>query len=78
MNIKKKLDKLTHSPNNVTIHELKAVLEYFGFRLIRINGSHFIFKNQEGISKSVPVHNNKIKPYYIKDILKLIYEKYKT
>ncbi len=75
-NINKRIKKLFESPANVSIQELQIVLEYFGYRLSRINGSHFIFTNPNGTNKSIPVHNNKIKKYYIKDILKTIYGKY--
>ncbi len=75
-NMNKRIGKLFKSPNNTPIRELQIVLEYFGYRLSRINGSHFIFTHPNGTNKSIPVHNNKIKKYYIKDILKTIYGKY--
>lgn len=75
-NMNKRIQKLFDSPANITIQELQIVLEYFGYKLDRIRGSHFVFKNPNGTHKSIPVHNNKIKEYYIRDILKIIYGKY--
>lgn len=73
--INKRIKKLFESPNNVSIQELQIVLEYFGYKLSRIKGSHFIFKKPNSTNKCIPVHNNKVKEYYIKDILKTIYGK---
>lgn len=72
-NMNKRIKKLFDSPANVSIRELQIVLEYFGYKLDRIKGSHFVFKSPKGVHKSIPVHNNKIKEYYIRDILKTLY-----
>ena len=75
-NIQKCIDKLFNKPNNVTIREFQLVLEYFGYRLSRVKGSHFIFKSNTGEAESIPVHNNKVKKFYIKKMLTKIYGKY--
>lgn len=72
-NMNKRIKKLFESPANVSVQELQMVLEYFGYKLDRINGSHFIFKHKNGEIYPVPVHNNKIKKYYIKKLLKVLY-----
>lgn len=72
-NMNKRIKKLFDSPSNVTIQELQIVLEYFGYKLDRIRGSHFIFKHKNGEMHPVPVHNNKIKKHYINKLLKVLY-----
>ena len=71
--INKRIKKLFDSPANVTIQELQIVLEYFGYRLGRVRGSHFIFTHHCRDTQSIPVHNNKIKKSYIKKLLKILY-----
>lgn len=73
--IQKRIEKIINNPGNVTISELIVILEYYGCKLIRIRGSHFIFQDSKGERYPVPVHNNKVKPYYIKYILKNIHGK---
>ncbi|OGJ42075.1 hypothetical protein A3B60_02340 [Candidatus Peregrinibacteria bacterium RIFCSPLOWO2_01_FULL_39_12] len=72
-NINKRIGKLFKSPNNISIKELHIVLKYFGYKLSRVNGSHFIFKDSKGDTQSIPVHNSKIKKHYIKKLLKIFY-----
>lgn len=72
-NMNKRIQKLFDSPANVTIQELQIVLEYFGYKLDRIRGSHFVFKSKSGDVYPVPVHGNKIQKYYIKKLLKVLY-----
>lgn len=72
-NMNKRIRKLFDSPANITIQELQMVLEYFDYKMDRISGSHFIFKSKKGEIYPVPVHNNKVKKYYIKKLLKIIY-----
>lgn len=72
-NMNKRIKKLFDSPGNVSIQELQIVLEYFGYKLSRISGSHFIFTHSTKDTQSVPVHSNKIKKFYIKKLLKIIY-----
>lgn len=49
------------------------VLEYHGWRLMRIQGSHHIYAKEESIVRiSVPIHGNKsLKQGLVKHFLKL-------
>ncbi len=47
------------------------MLEAKGYFLHRITGSHHLFKKPHVGSFSVPVHNGKVKPVYVKQIEKL-------
>ena len=47
---------------------VKKMLENKGFELTRISGSHHIFTKACELPISIPVHNGKVKPYYVKQI----------
>ena len=67
----KLIDRLTNSPQNATFADVRSLLEYEGFYLDRVNGSHHVFKYAE-TSFVVPVHNNKVKVIYVRKVLELI------
>ncbi len=55
----------------VTVREIVAVLEKWGFSLARQSGSHRIYKNAAGKRVTVPFHASKIlHPKVIKSILR--------
>lgn len=39
---------------------------------MRISGSHHIFKKADAPDFSIPVHRGKVKPYYVRQIRKII------
>ncbi|WP_418287785.1 type II toxin-antitoxin system HicA family toxin [Limihaloglobus sulfuriphilus] len=47
------------------------MLEDKGYKLIRISGSHHIFTKPQCLPVSIPVHNRKVKPFYVRQIEKL-------
>ncbi len=50
---------------------VKKMLEQKGYHWVRTSGSHHIFE-KPGIGIYVlPVHNGKVKPFYVKQIEKL-------
>jgi predicted RNA binding protein YcfA (HicA-like mRNA interferase family) len=51
--------------------QVKKVLEMKGYRLTRISGSHHIFTKKESLPVSIPVHNGKVKAFYVKQIEKI-------
>ena len=56
-------------------YKIKKVLKRLknkGYELVRISGSHHIFK-KEGTFKlfSIPVHNGKVKDKYVREIDKI-------
>jgi predicted RNA binding protein YcfA (HicA-like mRNA interferase family) len=51
--------------------EVKRMLEAKGYFWHRTNGSHHLFKKPGVGTFSVPVHNGKVKPIYVKQIQKL-------
>jgi predicted RNA binding protein YcfA (HicA-like mRNA interferase family) len=64
--------KLRNSPKGVKFADLETLLLRFGFKLMRIKGSHHIFRydGEAGNAKLViPVHGNNVKPEYVKAII---------
>ena len=51
--------------------EIKKMLEAKGYTFFRVSGSHHIFTKPGVGHFSVPVHNGKVKPFYVKQIKKL-------
>ena len=44
------------------IKELIKIIERLGFKLVRINGSHYRLKHDDGRVTTVPVHKNEDLP----------------
>ncbi|MEM8639847.1 MAG: type II toxin-antitoxin system HicA family toxin [Cyanobacteria bacterium P01_G01_bin.54] len=63
--------RLRNNPNNVTFDQIRTLLEQEDFKLVRISGSHHIFKRDVTIFV-VPVHNNRVKAVYVKRTLELL------
>jgi predicted RNA binding protein YcfA (HicA-like mRNA interferase family) len=58
--------------SEVRFAELKKLLETAGYRLERIRGSHHVFTKAGASPVVVPVHRGKVKPYYARQIKKLV------
>ena len=63
--------RFRNSSCDVIIKNVKNILEDNGYKLISIRGSHFRFRKHKSIV--IPVHNNKVKCVYVKEIIKIIY-----
>lgn len=71
----KRIERFRNIKAEAKFSEVRKVLEILGFEIKRIKGSHFIFERKiddrvEGMI--VPVHRNKVRKEYVKDIIKLI------
>ena len=75
MNKHRLLEKILASSKNVQFSDMTSLVEAFGFRLSRINGSHLIFVHPE-ISELVNLqeHKGKAKPYQVRQFLQLVEE----
>ncbi len=73
MNKKKLLEKASSGSKNIQFSEMVTLVEAFGFRLSRVNGSHHIFvhPNVREIVNLQEV-NGKAKPYQIRQFLQLV------
>ena len=67
----KLIEQLINSPHNATFADIRKLLEYEGFYLDRVTGSHHIFKYAE-TTFVIPVHNNRVKAIYVRKVLELI------
>ena len=52
--------------------EVLRLVESYGWVLIRIRGSHHVFRLPDGTIFVVPVHRGKVKYAYVREIKKLI------
>lgn len=73
MNRKKLLAKVASGSKNISFNEMVTLVETFGFRLVRVNGSHHIFVHPQ-IRELVNLQevNGKAKPYQIRQFLRLV------
>jgi predicted RNA binding protein YcfA (HicA-like mRNA interferase family) len=51
---------------------IRKRLEAAGYQLVRISGSHHIFERAGKPIVSIPVHNNKVKPFYARQVEKIV------
>ncbi len=68
--IKKLIDKMNRQPSNIRFDEASKVLEYCGYSIAGIKGSHHRFKNQSGLVFILP-RKTPLKAVYIKQIIKI-------
>ena len=63
-------------PNDIDFSDFKKYLEMYGFRLISVKGSHNLFTHDDIKEPYVipTVNGRKVKPYYLKQINKIIKE----
>jgi predicted RNA binding protein YcfA (HicA-like mRNA interferase family) len=53
---------------------VRRQLEAHGWTLVRISDSHHIFKKPGAPLLSIPVHHNRVKTAYVRQVQKLIQE----
>ena len=75
--IKAIINKINSRPYNCNVkyEELKMYLMYYGFKEIRISGSHHIFISLNGDELVIPSHNNVVLPIYVKKASDLVNKK---
>ena len=58
---------------NVAFRELRDLVEGFGFRLVRVSGSHYIFV-QPAVAENINLQevDGNAKPYQIRQFLRLV------
>jgi predicted RNA binding protein YcfA (HicA-like mRNA interferase family) len=71
---RKRLERLREHPKNVSLDELRQVLEDYGFEYRQTVGSHFTFSVEiGGVMKLLVVpFRRPLKPIYVKKALELI------
>lgn len=73
MNRKKLLKKILSDSKDVAFNDMVSLVQGFGFRFARQEGSHQIFVHSD-IPELINLHNVKgqAKPYQVRQILKLV------
>ena len=61
-------------PSDVSFAEVRRFVESHGWVLVRIRGSHHIFKRSNGRIFVIPVHHGRVKYVYYRQIQKIIEE----
>jgi predicted RNA binding protein YcfA (HicA-like mRNA interferase family) len=75
MRREKLLKKILSSPENVRFGDLLTLVESYRFQLVRVSGSHHIFKHPEKDELlNLQNYKGKAKPYQIRQFLRLIGE----
>ncbi len=72
----KLLKKFLRNPESLRFNEIETLLISFGFKKVRINGSHHRYKHR--LLRDLltfPVHNNDCKKEYKIELVKLIINK---
>ena len=55
-------------PSDVRLAELSRYLRAHGYTLARVSGSHHVFTKPGSLPISIPVHKNKVKPVYVRQV----------
>jgi len=73
LNKRKLLQKLLASPSNTRFDAVRGLVEAFGFNLMRISGSHYVFKHP-AIPDLLNLQeaDGEAKPYQVRQFLRLI------
>lgn len=73
---RKRLERIRQNPNNVSLDNLRRVLEDYGFEYRQTVGSHYTFSYElSGQTKLFVVpFRRPVKPVYVKRAIKLIDE----
>ena len=74
MGVQKNIKRLLQNPREMRFKEVKNILEYFGYNLVRIRGSHHIFEDHSGDRIVFPVHNKRVTNIYLKCIKAVIFK----
>lgn len=72
-NSQKVLKRILAGAKNIRFEEMISLVEAFGFRLLRVKGSHHIFTH-DGLDKLLNLQeaDGEAKPYQIKQFLTLV------
>lgn len=55
-------------PSESNFADIRRVLEQHGWELVRIKGSHHVFKGEGRPLISIPVHKGRVKAVYVRQI----------
>lgn len=55
--IEKIIEKMKNQPKGITFTEIKKILEHAGYKVVRVAGSHYQFRNEQGLLTTVKREN---------------------
>ncbi len=70
--LEKLIEKMRQSKTDVRFTDLEQILIHSGYARIRQKGSHVHFRKQDAPLITIPIHKNKVKSVYTKEIIKLL------
>ena len=62
--------RLGQRPNGVRFDDLREMLEAYGWRVVRVSGSHHVFQ-RSGDTFSVPFHRPHVRATYVRQAMAL-------
>jgi predicted RNA binding protein YcfA (HicA-like mRNA interferase family) len=73
--LRKILEKILGGSKNIPFAEMRRLVEGFGFQLVRVSGSHHIFRHPK-VAELVNLQDvrGQAKPYQVRQFLKLVEE----
>jgi len=74
---KKLLDEIRQSPKDVRFEDLTKLLEWYGFELKRVRGSHYAYTCGHH-NLVIPKRRPHVHSYVVKDVLKILDEMSET
>jgi predicted RNA binding protein YcfA (HicA-like mRNA interferase family) len=73
--VEKLLELMLRLPPEIRFEEVAYILEHYGFFESRSNGSHHVFRHNDGRRIIVPKkHGQTVKTTYIREVLRLVGE----
>lgn len=70
----KLIERLRQRPKGVTLDELDRVLRMFGFELVRISGSHHIYRRPGSPPITVTRHGAHVHSEAVREVLRIVDE----
>ena len=71
-NLERLLDKLRNARGLVRFKDIEYVLTVYGYVYAGMKGSHVRFEKESALSLHFPVHNEKVKHYYVNRIINIL------
>jgi predicted RNA binding protein YcfA (HicA-like mRNA interferase family) len=68
----KLIENLLLRPPEARFNDIVKVLEYFGWELKNVKGSHFVYHKEGYLPLTITKHKNKVKRGYIIKLIKIL------
>lgn len=69
----KRIKKFLNRDSDISFNEVRFVLANCGYELVKVKGSHWRYNNREERERiTIPVHNNRVKKCYVKNLIEKI------